>query len=107
MPKYAAVHEPLPNGARKAIDVFGANVMRGAIIHTLASHPKGLTSGQIERELDASYQTVFRHLKSLVAEGAVLVDDEVNQGRRTIYTLDRSAIERALADYRRYLLQAD
>lgn len=107
MPKYAILPDPLPPGARKAMDMFGVNAMRGAIIRTLAAHPQGLTSGQIERELDASYQTVFRHLKALVAEGAVVVDDDVEQGRRTIYAIDRQAVDQALADYRRYLLDVD
>ncbi|WP_336624994.1 MULTISPECIES: ArsR/SmtB family transcription factor [unclassified Microbacterium] len=107
MPKYATLPDPLPHGARKAMDMFGANAMRGAIIRTLSAHPHGLTSGQIERELNASYQTVFRHLKALVAEGAVLVDEQVNQGRRTIYTLDREAVDRALTDYRHYLFDAE
>ena len=85
--------------------MFGANAMRGAIVRALAQSPEGMTSGQIERQLAASYQTVFRHLQALVAAGAVNVDgDHVNQGRRTIYTLNQEAIATALSDYRRYLL---
>lgn len=85
--------------------MFGVNTMRGAIIRALSESPEGMTSGQIERQLDASYQTVFRHLQALVAAGAVDVDgDHVNQGRRTIYTLNRGAISTALSEYQRYLL---
>lgn len=90
------------------MEAFGVNELRGAIIRTLAQHPEGMTSGQIERELDAAYQTVFRHLKTLVAAGVVTVDgDEVRQGQRSIYRIDLNVVNQALMDYRRYLLGAE
>lgn len=88
--------------------MLGANPIRGAIIRVLAQHPKGMTSGAIERELSASYQTVFRHLQQLVAAGVVATDGEqAHHGRRVIYTLDREAVTATLSEYRDYLLSKD
>lgn len=58
-----------------------------------------------ERELEASYHTVFRHLQALGAAGLVVpAGEEVHQGRRTIYTIDRRAVTSAIDDYKDYLL---
>lgn len=91
--------------------MFGANPIRGAIIRELAQHPEGMTSGAVERALDASYQTVFRHLQALVATGLVTTDStdstEAQHGRRVIYALDAAAVSAALGDYLAYLLPRD
>lgn len=88
--------------------MFGANPIRGAIIRMLAEHPAGMTSGAIERALNVSYQTVFRHLQALVVSGLVTTDSpEAHHGRRVIYTLDRAAVSAALTDYLSYLLAQD
>lgn len=88
--------------------MFGANPIRGAIIRVLAQHPEGMTSGAIERELGTAYQTVFRHLQALVAEGAVKTDgNEVHHGRRVIYRLDTDVVTKTLSEYRAYLLAVD
>ncbi len=85
--------------------MFGVNPMRGAIIRVLSQHPEGMSSGAIERELEASYHTVFRHLQALGAAGLVVpAGEEVHQGRRTIYTIDRRAVTSAIDDYKDYLL---
>lgn len=108
MPRYASPSTPLPDAATKAAEMFGANPIRGAIIRILAQHPGGMTSGAIERELSASYQTVFRHLQMLVATGLVTTDSpEAHHGRRVIYTLDTEAVSTALSDYLAYLLAHD
>lgn len=87
--------------------MFGANPMRGAIIRVLAQHPEGMTSGAIERELEASYQTVFRHLQALGETGIVSpAAQDVRHGRRTIYTIDRNAVNRAIDEYKDYVLPA-
>jgi len=108
MPRYASPPTPLPDAATKAVEMLGANPIRGAIIRVLAQHPNGLTSGAIERELGVSYQTVFRHLQQLVAVGVVTTDgEEVHHGRRVIYTLDRQAVITTLSEYRDFLLAED
>lgn len=108
MPRYASPSAPLPDAATKAAEMFGANPIRGAIIRELAQHPEGMTSGAVERALDASYQTVFRHLQALVATGLVATDStEAQHGKRVIYTLDADAVSAALGDYLAYLLARD
>lgn len=85
--------------------MFGVNSIRGAIIRILAQHPEGMTSGAIERELETSYHTVFRHLQVLSGTGLVAPSaEDVHQGRRTIYTIDRAAVTRAITEYQDYLL---
>lgn len=80
------------------------NQVRAAIIRHLALHPGGTTSGQITRELSATYQTIFRHLQDLEEQGVVTSDaGEQRQGQRVVYTLNRAARDKALADYAAYL----
>lgn len=84
---------------------FGMNQVRAAIIRNLAqSGDEGATSGQISRQLKATYQTVFRHLQDLENQGIVLSDaGDQRQGQRVVYRLNRNARDRALADYADYL----
>jgi DNA-binding transcriptional ArsR family regulator len=85
--------------------VFGVNPIRGAIVRLLSRHPEGMTSGAIHRELNATYQTVFRHLQELESAGAVTSDaGEKRQGQRVIYVADSVAVRAALAGYESYLL---
>lgn len=71
----------------------------------LAQHPEGLTSGAVERELNASFQTVFRHLQALEAAGVVVTNtEEPRIGRRVEYQLDQAALVATLRDYEAYLL---
>jgi len=71
----------------------------------LAQHPEGLTSGAIARELDAQYQTVFRHLRELEVGGVVSSPAEgIRHGRRVLYQLDQAALVATLRDYEAYLL---
>jgi predicted ArsR family transcriptional regulator len=84
--------------------IFGANELRSAILEHLARQAGGVTSGQIATSLEAAYQTVFRHLQSLEAEGVVVSDaGPTRHGQRVRYSLDADARDRALADYRAYL----
>lgn len=83
---------------------FGMNQVRAAIIRHLAQTEAGTTSGEISRELQATYQTVFRHLHDLEKLGIVASDaGEQRQGQRVIYTLNRQVRDKALADYASYL----
>ncbi|WP_157109392.1 ArsR/SmtB family transcription factor [Cryobacterium arcticum] len=105
MPRYASPEEPLPPSAERATVVFGANPLRGAIIRLLALNPEGMTSGAIQRELNTTYQTVFRHLQEMESTGIVTSDaGEKRQGQRVIYVLDSSALRAALHGYEAYLL---
>lgn len=105
MPRYASPAEPLPPTVTKAMMIFGANPIRGAIIHLLSSHPEGMTSGAIRTELSATYQTVFRHLQELETAGVVTTDaGEKRQGHRVLYKTDSAAVRIALAGYESYLL---
>jgi len=64
-----------------------------------------MTSGAIHRELNATYQTVLRHLQELESAGAVTTDaGEERQGQRVIYVADSDAVRSALAGYESYLL---
>jgi ArsR family transcriptional regulator, arsenate/arsenite/antimonite-responsive transcriptional repressor len=83
---------------------FGMNQVRAAIIRHLARSEEGTTSGEISRELQATYQTVFRHLHDLEEQGIVASDaGEQRQGQRVIYRLNKQARDKALADYASYL----
>jgi len=105
MPRYASSAEPPPLTATRAMMVFGVNPIRGAIVHLLSRHPEGMTSGAIHRELNATYQTVLRHLQELESAGAVTTDaGEERQGQRVIYVADSDAVRSALAGYESYLL---
>lgn len=84
--------------------MFGANPLRGAIIRLLAVTPEGMTSGAIQRELNTTYQTVFRHLQEIESTGIVTSDaGEKRQGQRVIYELDSDALRAALSNYEDYL----
>lgn len=105
MPKYASPEQPLSAAAKKAVDVLGANMIRGSIVRVLSQHPEGMTSGMIERELNAQYQTVFRHLQALEAAGVVSTAAAGSRhGRRVVYVLDQDALIATIADYQSYLL---
>lgn len=85
--------------------IFGVNPIRGEIIRLLARNPEGMTTGAIQRELDATYHTVFRHVRELEEAGVVQSDaGEHRQGQRVIYRLDTVAIRAALGEYEKYLL---
>lgn len=80
------------------------NQVRAADIRHLALNPSGTTSGQIARELSATYQTIFRHLQDLEEQRIVTSDaGEQRQGQRVVYTLNRATRDKALADYAAYL----
>jgi DNA-binding transcriptional ArsR family regulator len=90
--------------AEAAMKAFGMNQVRAAIIRHLAQKPNGATSGDISRQLQATYQTVFRHLQDLEEQGIVASDaGEQRQGQRVRYTLNKQARDKALADYAHYL----
>lgn len=83
---------------------FGMNKVRAEIIRYLALNPSGATSGQIGRDLEATYQTIFRHLRELEVQGIVDSDGSDNRhGQRVVYRLNRSGRDRALRDCARYL----
>ena len=83
---------------------FGMNQVRAAIVRYLAQNAEGATSGQITRELSATYQTIFRHLQDLESQGIVRSDaGQQRHGQRVIYALDKAARDQALADYAQYL----
>lgn len=69
-----------------------------AILRLLLEHPEGITAGTIERTLGASHGIVFRRLRQLEADGAVLVEHEGDnrQGFRLLYRADASSIRAEL-----------
>lgn len=83
---------------------FGMNRVRAEIIRYLATAPAGATSGQIARDLEATYQTIFRHLQDLEGQGIVESDGAKNRhGHRVVYELDKRERDRALSNYAKYL----
>lgn len=106
MPRYASATHPLPPEVAKAVRVIGANPIRASIVRLLAQSAEPRTTGDIERELGGvTYQTVFRHIRELEAEGIVTSNARENRGgQRVLYTVDRDALRRELDEYSRYLL---
>lgn len=86
--------------------MIGANPIRAAIVRLLAQSAEPKTTGDIERELGGvTYQTVFRHIRELEAEGIVVSDARENRGgQRVLYSVDREALRRELDEYAKYLL---
>ena len=77
------------------MSAFGVSPIRAAVIRELARHPDGETSGQIARALEATYHTVFRHLRELEELGLVDSDAEDDrQGQRVVYRLNRDVRDR-------------
>jgi DNA-binding transcriptional ArsR family regulator len=104
VPRYAKPLSSVQPQAEAAMKAFGMNQVRAAIVRHLALNPDGVTSGQITRELSATYQTIFRHLQDLEEQGIVTSDaGEHRHGQRVIYTLNKAARDKALADYAEYL----
>lgn len=99
--KTTAAASPWADAAMKA---FGMNQIRAAIIRYLAQSEQGVTSGQISRDLKATYQTVFRHLQDLEDQGIVVSDaGDQRQGQRVVYELNKQARDKALSEYAKYL----
>lgn len=83
---------------------FGMNRVRSEVLRYLAQNPEGTTSGQIGRDLDATYQTIFRHLRELEEQGIIDSDGSENRhGQRVVYRLNKQGRDRALANYASYL----
>lgn len=80
------------------------NRVRAEIIRYLSQSSSGATSGQIARDLEATYQTIFRHLQDLEEQGLVDSDGTKNRhGQRVVYMLNKKERDRALENYARYL----
>ncbi|WP_377973961.1 HTH domain-containing protein [Arthrobacter ulcerisalmonis] len=45
--------------------MLGVNALRTSILRYLAQHPEGATSGEIGRDLNVDYRTVWRYLKEI------------------------------------------
>lgn len=80
------------------------NRVRAEIIRYLSQAPEGATSGQISRDLEANYQTIFRHLQDLEEQKIIFSDGSPNRhGQRVVYQLDHQARDEALDGYAKYL----
>lgn len=85
--------------------LLGVNPLRSAILRYLAQHPEGATSGDIGREIEAHYRTVWRYLKELEAEGGV-TSEEGASGKSShwrVYRLNREGRDTAVRRYLGYL----
>ncbi len=59
---------------------------------------------QIGRGLEATYQTIFRHLQELEKQGLVDSDgSKKRHGQRVVYRLNKEERDRALTNYAKYL----
>ncbi|GAA5226995.1 hypothetical protein GCM10025778_15280 [Paeniglutamicibacter antarcticus] len=104
MPRNAKTSAIPASWADDAMKAFGMNRVRAEIIRYLATESAGATSGQIARDLEATYQTIFRHLQDLEGQGIVESDGTSNRhGQRVIYRLDKQERDRALSNYAKYL----
>lgn len=104
MPRNARTSANPAEWADDAMKAFGMNRVRAEIIRYLALNSGGTTSGQIARDLEANYQTVFRHLQDLEEQGLIDSDgSEIRHGQRVVYQLNRQERDRALKNYAKYL----
>ncbi len=104
MPRNAKTSASPAAWADDAMKAFGMNRVRAEIIRYLATAPAGTTSGQIARDLEATYQTIFRHLRDLEGQGIVESDGTKSRhGQRVVYKLNREERDNALTNYARYL----
>ena len=104
MPRNAKTSASPALWADDAMKAFGMNRVRAEIIRYLARNPAGATSGQIGRDLEATYQTIFRHLQDLEQQGLVDSDGSKNRhGQRVVYRLNKRERDRALSNYAKYL----
>lgn len=104
MPRDAKTSASPAEWADDAMKAFGMNRVRAEIIRYLARSTSGATSGQIARDLDATYQTIFRHLRDLEDQGLVESDGADNRhGQRVVYQLNKQERDRALENYAKYL----
>ena len=104
MPRNAKTSANPAPWADRAMKAFGMNRVRSEVLRYLAQNPEGTTSGQIGRDLDATYQTIFRHLRELEEQGIIDSDGSENRhGQRVVYRLNKQGRDRALANYASYL----
>lgn len=104
VPEY--VVPPLPPEVETALTMLGINQLRSAILLHLAQHPEGATSGDIGRELDADYRTVWRYLKELESQGGVTSEEAEGKGqspRWRNYKLNVAARDAAIRTYLDFL----
>lgn len=104
MPRDAKTSAAPATWADDAMKAFGMNRVRAEIIRYLAQRSTGTTSGQVARDLNATYQTIFRHLRDLEDQGLVESDGADNRhGQRVVYRLNKQERDRALKNYAKYL----
>lgn len=80
------------------MSVFRADAIQLAILRVLLAHPEGVTAGAIERELGMTHPAVFRRLRRLEADGALVVEHDGNtrQGFHVLYRADAGRIRAEL-----------
>ena len=86
--------------------MLGVNALRTSILRYLALHPEGATSGEIGRDLDVDYRTVWRYLKEIETQGGVTSEQAEGKGqsdRWRVYKLNVDAREEAIQTYLRFL----
>lgn len=98
MPRPAITGFSTPSAVEQAVSVFRADVIQLAMLRVLLAHPEGITAGAIERELGMTHTAVFRRLRQLEADGALLVEHEGDnrQGFRLLYRVDAGRIRAEL-----------
>ena len=104
VPKYVPL--TIPGFAEDSLNLLGVNALRTSILRHLAQHPEGVTSGDIGRDLNVDYRTVWRYLKELESQGGVttsLAEGKGTSDRWRIYKLDTSVREDAIATYLDFL----
>ena len=103
MPAYVVPN--LPERDAHAMTQLGVNPVRAAIIRELARNRDGHTSGEIGREIDVHYRTVWTYLKKLEEDGIVTSTDP-GEGRSShwrVYQLNRKVLDTAIEQWTTYL----
>lgn len=104
VPKYVPLK--IPGLPEAALSMLGVNPLRTSILRYLAQHTEGATSGEIGRDLDVDYRTVWRYLKEIEAQGGVSSEQAEGKGqsdRWRVYKLNMDAREQAVSEYLAFL----
>lgn len=104
VPKYVPL--AIPGLTAESLNMLGVNVLRTSILRYLAQHPDGATSGEIGRDLDVDYRTVWRYLKEIETQRGVTSQHAEGKGqsdRWRVYKLNVEAREDAISTYLDFL----
>ncbi|KRE61770.1 hypothetical protein ASG92_20495 [Arthrobacter sp. Soil736] len=104
VPKYVPL--AIPGSTEESLNMLGVNALRSSILRYLAQHPEGATSGEIGRDIDVDYRTVWRYLKEIETQGGVTSEQAEGKGqsdRWRVYKLNVDAREEAVKTYLGFL----